>query len=79
MTRNQKTLALILTLQTIQKARRQSASPPPGRVMEALSEAIACKREELQKMTLAGELGSDAYRQASRQLAKWSAAWAANR
>jgi len=47
--------------------------------MEALSEAIACKREELQKMTLAGELGSDAYRQASRQLAKWSAAWAANR
>jgi hypothetical protein len=79
MTSNQKLLAQIVAHHAVQKASRTDARPPQERVMEALSEAIESKREEVLSLVLSGRLDTDTYRIAKTQLAKWTEAWNSNR
>jgi hypothetical protein len=79
MTHNQKLLAQIVAHRALLKASRADVRPPQERAMEALSEAINDKRDEVQSLVLAGRFESDTYRVAKAQLAKWTEAWASNR
>jgi hypothetical protein len=47
--------------------------------MEALSEAIESKRNEVQALVLSGRFETDTHHIAKAQLAKWTEAWNSNR
>lgn len=79
MTHNKRVLARIATIGAVQKASRAYLPSPNAGVMMALEEAIQEKRGELEALLLSGKTDSAAYRTAKSKLAKWSAAWNANR
>lgn len=79
MTHNQKLLAQIVAHHALLKASRADVRPSRERVMDALSEAIEGKRDEVQALVLAGRFETDTYRVAKAQLAKWTEAWNSNR
>jgi hypothetical protein len=62
MTHNQKLLAQIVAHHALLKASRADVRPSQGRVMEALSEAIEGKRDEVKALVLAGRFETDTYR-----------------
>jgi hypothetical protein len=79
MTPNERLLAQIVAHHAVQKASRADVRLPQERVMEALSEAIQSKRNEVQALVLSGRFEADPYRIAKAQLAMWTEAWNSNR
>lgn len=79
MTHNQKLLAQIVAHNALLKASRPDVRPPQERLMEALSEAINGKRDEVRALVLAGKFETDTYRVAKAHVAKWAEAWKSNR
>lgn len=79
MTHNLKLLARLVAHHAVQKASRPDVRPPQERVMEALSEAIASKRDEVQALVQSGRSETDACRAVNAQLTKWTEVWNSNR
>jgi len=79
MSRNVEVLARMVAHQALERARRGPLAAPQARAMDALLEAIQCKRDEVQALILAGRMDTAEYRLSTGQLASWTAAWDANR